>query len=68
MPVIRIKPATYERLERNAVGFKETPDSVLERALDAMDAKIRAAEIGAALDVLDEDRNSVLSRTSPTAF
>ena len=37
MPVIRISDATWKRLERHALGF-DTPERVVLRALDALEA------------------------------
>jgi len=37
MPDITIQQSTYERLERRAKAFVDTPDTVIMRALDALD-------------------------------
>jgi hypothetical protein len=37
MPEITVQQATYERLERHAKAFVDTPDTVILRALDALD-------------------------------
>lgn len=38
MPQIAIEKSTYERLQRHAVPFADTPESVILRALDALEA------------------------------
>ena len=35
MPVIRIKPATYERMKSWAIPLEDTPNDAIERILDA---------------------------------
>lgn len=38
MPVIRVSEATWGRLKKQARPFEDTPDDVIARALDALDA------------------------------
>ena len=35
MPVIRIKPETYERMKNWAIPLEDTPNDAIERILDA---------------------------------
>ena len=35
MPVIRIKPETYERMKSWAIPLEDTPNDAIERILDA---------------------------------
>ena len=35
MPVIRVKPETYERMKSWAVPLEDTPNDAIERILDA---------------------------------
>lgn len=37
MPVIRISDATYARMQRHAKPFEDTPESIIAKALDALD-------------------------------
>lgn len=37
MPIIRVKPGTYKRMQALAKPFKDTPNSVIGRALNALD-------------------------------
>ena len=46
MPVIRIKPETYERLKQWAVPLEDTPNKAIERILDAVEEH-RACRTGA---------------------
>ncbi len=39
MPQVVIEQSTYERLQRHAVPFSDTPESVILRALDALEAE-----------------------------
>lgn len=41
MPVIRIPDAVYERLQKHATPFTDTPATVIERLLDAYEANER---------------------------
>jgi hypothetical protein len=38
MPEISVQPSTYVRLEKHAKAFVDTPETVILRALDALDA------------------------------
>ena len=35
MPVIRVKPETYERMKNWAIPLEDTPNDAIERILDA---------------------------------
>ncbi len=52
MPVIRIPDSLYDRLQKLAVPFQDTPASVIERLLDAFDGK--------------ESHNDLKSKLRPT--
>jgi len=43
MPDITIQQSTYERLERHAKAFVDSPDTVIMRALDALDEALGEA-------------------------
>lgn len=46
MPQITIEDLTFERLQRHAKPFVDTPDSVINRALDALDRiEVESAEL-----------------------
>ena len=47
MPVIRIKPETYDRLKHWAIPLEDTPNDAIERVLDAAEEH-RACRTGAA--------------------
>jgi hypothetical protein len=38
MPEVTVQPSTYERLEKHAKAFVDTPETVILRALDALEA------------------------------
>lgn len=37
MPDVSLKDSTFQRLQRNAIPFVDTPDAVINRALDALE-------------------------------
>ena len=45
MPEIKIHQATFERLQRLAVPLTDTPDTVINRALDALEIKKNLPEL-----------------------
>lgn len=45
MRKIDIQGSTYERLQRHGKPFEDTPDAVINRALDALEASAQTAEV-----------------------
>lgn len=56
MPVIRISDATWARLKQHAVPLEDTPERVINKALDALDAKNPLAEQKPAITVAPIER------------
>ena len=64
MPVVHLSPATYERLQRHAKPFVDSPEDIVKMAVDALDEKIEHRRTAVSGDGLKGPRDEQPSGTS----
>jgi hypothetical protein len=57
MPVVQLSTETYERLQRHAKPFVDSPEDIVKMALDALDEKIERPRTAVSGDALKGPRD-----------